>query len=271
MRRHAILVVLFMALPLLVGAQDETPPSFDNPAIQDVLAMVEANLAPDVMIARVNKIGVFPELDGRDLAELKRQGVPDKVLLRMIELSVPEEVPTPAKPGLEPEQPVVPLPEGAAELRVVVKRPFRVTYYEVVVGEDVVHTEGKIWEGSVEGGRHLKRPVGIRGKNQVTAYSTPVDPGKYPIRVGFAVSTVKGDPADEWGEYAGEEYVTRGIRAIGEALPGEAPSGNTGTECQAREGQVCEVTVTFTRTSPTRLGGLQVYSVRYQTEISERR
>lgn len=267
MRRQAVLAVVFMALPLLLGAQEETPPSFDNPAIQDVLAMVDADLSEGLILARVDKIGAFPELTGPDLAALKRYGVPEPVLLRMIELGVPGDTPAAVEPAPEPL--VAALPEEAAQIKVIVERPFRVTYYEVVVDDELVHTEGRIWEGSVEGGRHLKRPVAVRGKGPVTAYSSPVDPGSYSVVVGFAVSSVQGDPADEWGEYAGEEYVTRGIRATDDVLPGGKPSGNPGARCELNAGEICEVTATFASTSPSALGGLPRYSVQYRTEVLE--
>jgi len=271
MRRHRVLAALLVAIPLWAAAQEEEPPPFENQALLDIVAMAEANVAVDVMLARVDQIGEFPVLDGRDLAELKRRGVSDKVLLRMIELSTPEEAATPTRENVEPEEPVVPLPEGAAEIEVKVRRPFPVTYFEVAVDSRLVHTEGWIWQGSAEGEHHLKRPFPTRGPDPVTAFSSPVDPGSYAVKVGFAVSQVKGDPGTEWGEWAGEEYVTRGMRAIGEPLPGEAPSGNVGAECSVRAGQVCRVMVTFARTSPTSLGGMPIYSVRYRSEVDERR
>jgi hypothetical protein len=80
---------------------------------------------------------------------------------------------------------------------------------------------------------------------------------------------VESDPADEWGEYAGEHYVTRGVRAAGEKIQGQHEGGNPGVVCDVTAGQTCEVTATFDRTRPTRLGGLPIYSVRYRTRVSE--
>ncbi len=266
------LLAVTIALTLPAAAQ-EKPSAFDNPAVQEVLAMVEAGVSENVMTARIEKIGAFPELDGRELAELKRRGVPDSVLLLMLQMTAPKAAPpTGASDAQQPvAQPDAPIPEGLGLVRVVVERPIRVTYYEVVVAGDLVHSEGRLWEGSSGAGMHLKRPSFVRGKDPILAYESPVDPGKHVVGVGFAVSTVEGDPSDEWSEYAGEHYETRGILATGVDLPGQAPMGNPGAECQVFADQVCEVVATFERTSPSRLGGLPIYSVHYRVEVDDRR
>jgi hypothetical protein len=272
MRWQLVMIAAMIAIAPYAGAEDDSS-AFDHPAVRDVLAMVEADVAENVMTARVVKLGSFPELDGRELAELKRRGVPDSVLLLMLQMTTPSRT-TPYAPsggqqaGLEPDAPV---PEGLGLLRVVVKRPIRVTFLEVAVGGEAVHTEGNLWEGSVGAGQHLKRPVFVRGTEQIVAYQSPVDPGSHNVAVGFAVSTVEEDPSDEFGEYAGEHYQTRGIRATGAPLAGQAPMGNPGVECQVFEGQVCEVVATFEKTSPSRLGGLPIYSVHYLVEVTSRR
>jgi len=266
------LLAVTIALTLPAAAQ-ESPSALDNPAIQEVLAMVEAGVSKDVMTARITKIGAFPELDGRELAELKRRGIPDSVLLLMLQLTAPTAVaPTGSAEGPQAgAEPEAPIPEGLGLVRVVVERPIRVTYYEVVVTGELVHSEGRLWEGSVGAGRHLKRPTFVRGRDPILAYQSPVDPGSHAVGVGFAVSTVEGAPSDEWSEYAGEHYETRGIRATADDLPGGAPVGNPGAECQVFAGQVCEVVATFEKTSPSRLGGLPIYSVHYRVEVNDRR
>jgi hypothetical protein len=199
--------------------------------------------------------------------------VPDSVLLLMLQMTAPSTPAYTTPPGAHQSgaEPTGPIPEGLGLLRVVVKRPIRVTFLEVVVGGEAVHTEGKLWEGSVGAGKHLKRPVFVRGTDQIVAYQSPVDPGSHSVAVGFAVSTVEEDPSDEFGEYAGEHYQTRGIRGTGAPLAGQAPMGNPGVECQVFEGQVCEVVATFEKTSPSRLGGLPIYSVHYLVEVTNRR
>jgi hypothetical protein len=265
---QVVLLAVALALASPTAAQEKSS-ALDHPAIKDVLAMVEAALSEGVMSARVEKIDAFPELDGRELAVLKRKGVPDAVLLMMLEKAVPggrAPATAPAAPAPDVEPPVK-VPEDAGLIRVLVERPFKVTYYEVVVDGQAVHTEGRLWEGSVDAGGHLMRPRAVRGKGSILAYESPVAPGSYPAGVGFAVSVIEGDPSDEWSEYAGEHYVTRGIRATGDSLPGQAPVGNPGAVCEVRVGQVCEVVASFGKSSPSTLGGLPVYSVRYRVDV----
>jgi hypothetical protein len=238
-----------------------------NPAVQEVLVMADAGLEQSVIFARVEAIGAFPELDGHDLAELKRRGVSDAILLRIIELGTPDG---------RPSQNETPIPEqtlagdDSGSIRVYVERPFRITYYEVTLDGKLVHTIGEIHEGSASAGRKLKRPVAISQSERFVAFEGTMAPGTTTVSVGYAVSMVESDPADEWGEYAAEHYLTRGIRATGVALPGQDERGNPGATCVLEAAQVCEVTAYFDRTTPARLGGFPVYSVRYEVRAIDR-
>jgi hypothetical protein len=268
--RCRLIAAAAVVLVAAIAAPDEGLSSLEHPGVKDVLAMAEAGASEKVMAARVEQMEGFPPLDGHELAELKRRGVPDAVLLMMIERTAPQK-PTNEGSSSKAEPDGQPVPSGTGLLRVSVDRPFPVTFCEVVVNGELVHQEGKLWFGAVGAGGSLPRPRTVRGSGRFMAYASPMPPGRHTISVGFAVSTVEEDRGASWAEHAGEQYLTRGIRSTGESLAGQAPLGNPGAECDLVEGNVCDVVATFERSSPSTLGGLPVYSIRYDVEVTTHR
>jgi len=251
-----------------IAAAQEGQPALEHPAIEEVLAMADADASPELITARVEQIEEFPVLDGRQLAELKRRGVPDAALLVMLARATPAvRSPTTAPTGAQPRAAAsIIVPEGAGLVRVTVERPFPVTFLEVVLDGGVVHSEGRLWEGAVDPGGMLPRPFELRGPEPLVAYASPVVPGRHELAIGFAVTVVDQDRGAQWGGQVGEHYTSRGTRATGEALSGEAPAGNPPAVCELAAGEVCEVVATLQRSSPSVLGSGPYYSVWYRVQ-----
>ena len=205
------------------------PGHLGNSALNSPADHADASSALDD--AAVEQIGTFPVLTGDDLAHLKKLGVSDAVLVFMIEHAQAETaIPAPAPPSSAPETPAG--AEGSeGGIRVIIDRGFRITYYEVAIDNEIVQHAGKLWEGKSDPGVMLRRPRVLRGDTIFTAYEVAVEPGAYDVSVGFAFSTVEGDPRDEWGEYEGEWYVTRGILTAGEPLENQKEGDNPGAVC----------------------------------------
>jgi len=256
--------LVFLASTIAFGS---TTRALDDPAIQQIATMAEAGMSEQVILAKAAQIGAFPVLSGDDLTRLKELGISDAVLVFMIEHAQEEiHIPTPAPPTPAPATDTgAEDPEGG--IRVIVDRDFRITYYEVVIDDEIVQHAGKLWEGKSDPGVMLRRPRILKGDAVNTAYEAAVEPGSYEISVGFAFSTVEGDPRDEWGEYEGEWYVTRGIRATGEPLPNQQDGDNPGAVCTMAKGQICEVRARLGSKRPTPLGGLPDYSITYEVTI----
>ncbi len=121
MERVIRTVALTWALLFVFGAGSGLAQGSSNlkhQSVVEVLAMVDAGLGEGVILARVEKIGVFPELNGSDLAALAERGVPEAVLIRLVELGSgqlpePEPVPEPEPAPPSPPQPPVAQPGPA--------------------------------------------------------------------------------------------------------------------------------------------------------------
>jgi len=257
---RAIALATILALLGLAGvavAGEES--ALDDPAVAQVMAMAEAGMSDQVVLAKARQIGAFPVLSGSDLAKLKDLGVSDQVLVFMIDHPRGSAPPAPTEPAATEDT------EGG--VRVIIERGTNITYYEVAIDGEIVQHAGKLWEGKSDAGVMLRRPRVLRGDRIFTAYEASLEPGTHEIAVGFALSTVESDPNDEWGEYAGESYLTRGIRAVGKPLPNEKDGDNPGAACTVAAGRICEVTAHLEGRKPTALGGLPEYSVSYDVRI----
>ena len=269
-RRLVLLMVSFtIALPFGLAAGTD---ALEDQATRTVLEMIAAGHTDTEILERIGELAPFPEFNGRDLAELKRRGVPDPVVLRMLELTGDgtggprAPVPTPREPS-----PAFTTAIGECLIRVLVDCSFDVTYLEVALDGEIRSTRGRLWTGSVDAGAHLESPPEVTVEKYDLLFEVPVAPGQHTAAVGFAVSEVEQNPSEVWGEEAGEHYVTRGIRAISSFLPGQAPSGNPGIVCDVAAGQLCEIVATPLRTSSGILSGASVYNVRYVSSIVEPR
>ncbi|MCD4749542.1 MAG: hypothetical protein K8R59_09215 [Thermoanaerobaculales bacterium] len=278
----AFVAVAFFGLAA-PGMTGETSPALNDARVQEVITMVKGGLSLDLLIVKINDIGNFPELSGSDLVALKGKGVSERALVRMVELEEPPMSPAPPE---EPPPAMIPPPveapaaaEGPAAaqapkafLRVEIERPFMITYYEVALDGEVLAHKGKLWDGTSEPGQKLKRPsrIGRRKITQFTALETEVSPGAHEVAAGFAVTWVEddSDDNDDWGEFAHEFYVNRGVRAIAEKdeHPGEWFEASTAT-CDVELGQTCVVKVLFEKRAPSAFGGLSNYSVSYKVEV----
>jgi hypothetical protein len=145
-----------------------------------------------------------------------------------------------------------------------------VSFYEIAVDDRVVATRGAQYEGQSEPGRALKQPRTFRVDETGSAYEETVTPGEHKILVGFEVSRIEEDRRDDWGEYSRQQYVSSGVRAEAKDRAGRNWGANQAAICRIDAGRVCVVNVRFDSSSPTRLGGLPVYSVAYQVETSPR-
>jgi len=76
------------------------------------------------------------------------------------------------------------------------------------------------------------------------------------------------DDWDDWGQYAHEFYVNRGVRAAAsdDEHPGEWGPVAT-TRCEVEAGQSCVVRARLEKRKPTPLGGLPEYAVSYVVEV----
>jgi hypothetical protein len=269
----------FHLVPLLAAMAVGTPvelaartDALDDSATRAVLEMISSGQTDEEVLEKLDELAPFPEFNGHDLAELKRRGASDRVLLRMLELSGSGGTPQPAA-VTTPRRPVPELtaPLGESMIRVLVDCPFDVTYFEIALDGEIKDTKGKLWKGSVGAGEHLAPPPNVTVKGSDELFESAVAPGRHTATVGFAVTRVRQDPSGVWGQEAGEYYDTRGIRATSSFLPGQAPSGNPGAVCDLRAGQLCEITVTPQYSSSPLLGGASVYNVRYQVSVVDRR
>ena len=269
----AVAVLVLMSVsPVPAG---ETQPVLEDYRVVEVLTMAEGGLSLDVILIKVEDIGSFPELGGTELVYLKEHGVPDRALVRMIELeqaSVPGPT-APVAPVVVPPvaAPVPEVPGDTGAIRVVIERPFMITYYEVAVDGEMLAHRGKLWEGMGEPGHVLQRPskVGKRKDTMITALDTDIPPGAHEVAVGFAVTWVEDDSHhNEFGKYNQEFYVNRGVRAVAGDDDHEGNWGlRTAIACDVQAGQTCVVTATLEKRAPTGLGGIPIYSVSYQTII----
>ncbi|MCP4902763.1 MAG: hypothetical protein GY906_37860 [bacterium] len=259
----------------------ETPAALEHPAVQEVLVMVDAGLSERVIFERVSNIGEFPDLNADTLAALAKRGVTEAILVRMIELEAEPAALEPlvalpaASPVAEPIATAAPsvvskvgLAPGQAGIKVVVERAFKITFLEVEVNGGNAGTEGKLWEGEGMMGERLRRPRWVKTEMPFIAFEGPVAPGTNSVGVGFAISQViMDDPDDEWGEYSHERYVSRGLRSSGVKI-GEGKERDTEpVTCQVSAGEICEVTATLEKRSPTKLGGIPTLSVSYEVRV----
>jgi hypothetical protein len=264
-----LIVTIAVAIPFDLAARTD---ALEDPATTTVLEMITAGLTDEEILDQIDELAPFPEFNGHDLAELKRRGVSDPVLLRMLELT---------GDGAATRQTSVATPrESSAELtaeavggliRVLVDCEFDVNYLEVALDGEIMSTRGELWKGSVGAGEHLDPPPDVAEEELALLFESPVAPGRHNATVGFAVTEVREDPSEVWGQEAGEYYETRGIRATSAVLPGQAPSGNAGVVCNIEAGQLCEVVATPQHTSSTLLRGASVYNVRYSVSVADRR
>jgi len=263
--RAIALAMTFAVLCIAPVAAAGEASALDDPVVTEIVTLAEAGMSEQVILAKARQIGAFPVLSGSDLARLKDVGVSDQVLVFMIDhprgaAQKPSPTPAAAESGVVAE-------ETHGGVRVVINRGVRITYAEVAIDGEIVEHAGKLWEGKSDPGVMLRRPAVLRGDQIFTAYEAALEPGIHEVSVGFAFSTVASDPNDEWGEYSGESYVTRGIRAIGEPLENQKDGDNPGAECTITEGQICEVTAHLQSRKPTPLGGLPEYGISYDTRI----
>lgn len=242
------------------SAAAQTDPVLEHPVIREVVEMVEAGVGDEVIIARIGQMSDLPSLSGDAIAALKRKGVSDRVLLELVQNARGEDTAPKASPRAE----------GASVLRVILESPFPVSFYEIAVDGRVVATRGETYEGQSEPGRALRQPRSFRVDGAESAYEEAIEPGEHRILVGFEVSRVEDDRRDDWMEYGRQQYVSSGVRAEEKDSAEKNWGANHVAICRVEVGQVCVVNVRFDSKSPTRFGGLPVYSVTYQVEMSPR-
>jgi len=276
-----------LAAALLVAASAlATTGALEDERVQEILTLARAGIPASVILAEVEDIGSFPELDADDLVALHEAGVSEEAMVRMIQLGAKAPVepapsvaaapaPAPVQTGGAAAAPVTDVPEPtvadpAGRIEVVLKRDFRITFYEVLIDGETNASSGRLWEGESEPGMMLRRPGRVRKDNTFTALDLDVEPGSYEVAVGFAVSVVEDDPdlSDEWGKFTVEQYINRGVRAS--ASPEDPVAGEWGTpaaiDCTVAAGETCTVTATLERRAPTRFGGIPVYNVSYTVD-----
>lgn len=270
--RFPVVLALVLWFFGFAAAAGEGQPITADPRVREVITMVQGGLSAAVILAKVDDLGAFPELTAQDLVTLKGRGVPEQVLVRMVELREA----APLAPALAAPAAVEarPLASEVAEapsalLRVEIERGFPVTYYEVAVDGEVVATAGRLWQGESRPGEKLQRPSRVREGERFLALELEVSPGEHEVAVGFSVTSVEDSAdnlTDPWSSTAVEHYLNRGVRAVSapeDAVPGEW-SAATATRCTATPDAPCTVVASFERQAPTPLGGLPVYGVRYR-------
>lgn len=272
MRSRSLLlltVTIGLALPIDLAARTD---ALDDPATTTVLEMVAAKQTDEEILEHIDELAPFPEFSGQDLAELKRRGVSDRILLHMLQLTDDGAQARPASPASSRESTsTLASPDAGGVVRVVIDCPFAVSFVEVALDGKVMNARGKLWQDSVGAGEHLDTPPDVIDQEPAVLLESPVSPGRHTAAVGFAVTEVRRDPSEAWGQEPGEHYETRGIRATPSFLPGQAPGGNPGAECTVKAGQLCEIVVTPQHTTSALLRGASVYNVRYQVSVVDGR
>lgn len=271
------LVSVLLAVAPAANAPSDEADGLDHPAIREVLAMVEAGVGNEVILARVERMKTVPELSGEEIAALRKKGVGDRVLLALIErggrtpvppAAAAPAVPPPATPPASAVPPK-PAPGGTAAVRVVLESGFPLNYLEVRLDGETVHTLGRALRGESEQAGFLPRPETIRpGKDRVV-FERAVPPGRHEIDVGFAVTRVEGDPEDEWHEYSREAYASSGVGLEGSAVRSAGDgewSDRPPAVCEVTAGATCEVVVTPRKQGRAR-GGLTSYGLSYRVSV----
>ena len=227
-----LVLILALATPL------------EHPSILEVLAMVDAGVGEDVVVARVERLTGVPVLAGADIAALKKRGVPDSVLLALVERSQPGSVN--GAPSTSSS--------GGASIRVQAESGFPVSYWEVVVNGRTVAEDGEVRPPIVEDAAELPARLALRGPE--TLFEGDVAPGRHLVYAGFAVT--RGT----------SRQVTTRVRA-GEV--DRTLEQNRGTVCNVDPGELCIVTVRFRKDGSGWLpGGPAVYVVSYDALVVER-
>lgn len=257
-------LMLAVSLTLASAAASANQASIqEHPVIGEIVSMIEADVSQEVIVARILQMEAVPTLTGEEIAALKRWGVTDVVLLALVRAA------TPGSPrlGAPAAESMADRAVASSAIRVMIAPSFPVTHYEVSVDDLTVATRGALLVGESEPGRILKRPQRFSLEESVVAFEGEVTPGEHPVLVGFAVTRVDEDPTVNWMEYSRQRYITSGVRAAEGPGPGRGWSANTAVPCSVESGQVCVVTVQFEKKSPSRFGGLPVYSVTYQVDV----
>lgn len=270
-------VLLAVSLTLASAAASAGQTSIlEHPAIGEVVSMIEADVSQEVIVARILQMEAVPTLTGEEIVALKQRGATDLVLLALVRAGAPDAPPF-GDPAAESTTDLTATPGrtvtsdrtvASSAIRVLIASSFPVTHYEVSVDDISVATRGELFEGESEPGRVLKRPKSFSLEEPAVAFEGDVAPGEHAVLVGFAVSRVNEDPTVNWMEYSRQRYATSGVRAAEGPGPGRGWSANTAVPCSVASGQTCVVTVRFEKKSPSRFGGLPVYSVTYQVDIA---
>lgn len=224
------------------------------PAVQEVVAMLEAGLGEEVIVARVAQLSDVPELTGQILSALKDRGATDRVLLALIAAS-DRGVVRPAPAG----------PRGW--LRVVVAPSFSVSQLGVSVDGTTVATQGVLPRGESEPGRMLPQPSRIELDQPLVVWEGETDPGAHLVQLGFGVARIEVDPNDIWLEYSRQSYTASGVLLPNEPARSGWQEGHAAI-CQVGPGERCQVVATFEKRAPTRFGGLPLYLVSYDVSVA---
>ncbi len=190
-----ITALLSAALPAL-AAQEPKPqpqPAETRLTNKDVLDMVKANLAPAVVIAKIKTSATSFDTSPAALQELKAAGVPDEVILAMVQAaSAPAPAPPPTGTAASEGVPVeVKVPDGA-EVEIELKN--NASGQELKVGDIVDFT--------------VVRPVQVNGV-------TVIDKG---ASARARITTAK--KAGHWGKAGKLEWAMQDVQAIdGNRLP----------------------------------------------------
>ena len=262
LRRVAAIALFLLTLTATTAAPAAQEASaLRHPALQEVLAMLAANLGEEVILARVVRLEAVPPLSGQALADLKSRGASDRLLLALLAANRDVDGTEPVSPSVSPSSP------AAARLRIVIAPSFAVTQYRVAIDGESVHTEGTVPEGRSEPGRILRQPHRIALDEPRVAWDGEVAPGTHAVQVGYAMVRVEVDPHDDWLEYSRQSYSASGVRLPDQA-DGDGWSLAAPALCEVAATQVCEVVATFGKRSPTAFGGLPHYSVSYDVSVT---
>jgi hypothetical protein len=268
---RAQLLAALAAVEAQPGRDRDDP--LGHPSIEGILLMTREGVATDVIVEHVRHLADVPVLDARAIAKLTKRGVPDAVLLALVQEQVarssraaavapaPAAAPAPA-PAAKAEaqearpsrktKPVEPVAgsTGLGRIRVVAKSSLPVTYLEVLLDGNAVARKGEIPRGETKSGWMLPPPPELHVKGNTIVHESKVPVGG---TRSARCSRSRGS-CDRWDPWSGQRttYETRTAGPADES--GEVPA------CEIAEGRTCTVRARFQKRG-------NVYAVSYDSEV----
>jgi hypothetical protein len=235
----------------------------DHPSIQELIRMVDADLATAVIVERAEHLQDVPAMDARAISKLTGMAVPDKALLELVrKQEIPPDCATVRAQILAAgktrprsstaREATASGSTGLGRVRVVARSSLPVTYLEVFLDGDAVSQQGEMHRGETEPGWTLPPPPVLDVKRDTVVYESEVPAGRHEIWTGFALTRIVDTDWDSVVEAHGQRYDTTTAGPADEN--GEVPA------CEVPEGRTCIVHAHFHKRG-------DAYVVTYDSEV----